>query len=234
MNTTLIKQLRQQREPIVIEPINREILLEFPLIQTSLGDCNKVMSSILDNSIDLVLTDPPYLREFLYTYKYLAQVCPRIMKKGASLLTIVGHFAIPEVCEMFKDKLKYRWCFCMNQFEGKHARMAMGIEVMWKPVLWYVKEAYPQGRGFIRDGLVIDGKGGQKKENHKWEQDLSWAKFFIEKLTKEGDTVLDPFMGSGTTGVACKELGRNFVGIEIDPEYYNITKRRICGTTTNL
>ena len=42
-----------------------------------------------DNSIDLVFTDPPYLKEYLYTYDYLANYCPRIMKKGASLMTIV-------------------------------------------------------------------------------------------------------------------------------------------------
>jgi len=53
----------------------------------------------------------------------------------------------------------------------------------------------------------------------------------VEKLikvsTKEGDTVLDPFMGSGTTGVACKLLNRNFIGIEIMPEYFKIAKKRL-------
>jgi len=199
-----------------------------------LGDCIEEMKKMPDKSVDLVLTDPPYLKEFLYTYDYLADECPRIMKRGASLVTIVGHFALPEVCAKFNNKLKYRWIFCMNQFDGSHARMAMGIEVMWKPILWYVKEAYPQGRGFIRDGFVVSGKGGQNKESHKWEQDLSWAKFFIEKLTKEGDTVLDPFMGSGTTGVACKELGREFIGIEISPEYFKIAENRINQTMKSM
>jgi site-specific DNA-methyltransferase (adenine-specific) len=45
--------------------------------------------------------------------------------------------------------------------------------------------------------------------------------------TKEGDTVLDPFMGSGTTGVVAKKYGRNFIGIEIEPEYFNWAKKRI-------
>jgi DNA modification methylase len=47
----------------------------------------------------------------------------------------------------------------------------------------------------------------------------------------KGGTVLDPFMGSGTTGVACKELGRNFIGIEISPEYFKIAEQRINNTT---
>ena len=191
------------------------------------GDCLDIMKQMPSDSCELVLTDPPYPREFSITYDYLADECPRIMKHGASLLTIVGHYAIPEVCEKFKGKLKYRWTFCMNQFDGKHARMAMGIEVMWKPVLWYVKGAYPHGRGFIKDGLIIDGNGGQTKKHHKWEQDLSWALFFIEKLTSVNDLILDPFMGSGTTLIAAKRLGRRAVGIEISKEYCDIAVARI-------
>ncbi len=64
--------------------------------------------------------------------------------------------------------------------------------------------------------------------------DRVWGPYFehykIYKYTKEGDTILDPFMGSGTTGVACKLLKRNFIGIELDPTYFDIAKKRIQGT----
>ena len=49
----------------------------------------------------------------------------------------------------------------------------------------------------------------------------------IERMSNPGDTILDPFMGSGTTGVACVQTGRNFIGIEIDPGYFEIAKKRI-------
>ena len=49
----------------------------------------------------------------------------------------------------------------------------------------------------------------------------------VEKYTNSGDLILDPFMGSGTTGVACMQTGRNFIGIEIDPKYYAIAEKRI-------
>ena len=52
-------------------------------------------------------------------------------------------------------------------------------------------------------------------------------KFYISNSSSEGQTVLDPFMGSGSVGSASKELGRNFIGIEIDEEYYRIAKERI-------
>lgn len=53
--------------------------------------------------------------------------------------------------------------------------------------------------------------------------------YLIKTYTNEGDTVLDFTMGSGTTGVACKNLNRNFIGIEIEEKYYNIAKQRIYG-----
>ena len=49
----------------------------------------------------------------------------------------------------------------------------------------------------------------------------------IKMVTREGGTVLDPFLGSGTTGIACKNLNRNFIGIELDPEYFKIAEKRI-------
>ena len=190
-------------------------------------DCFEGIKKLPDESIDLVITDPPYSKKYLYCYDYLANECPRVMKNGASLLTIVGHYALPNVLEKFKGKLKYRWILCMNQFEGNHSRMAMGIEILWKPILWFVKGSYPQGRGFLRDGVEITGKAGQEKKYHKWEQDISWVEYYIRKLSSSNGIILDPFMGSGTTAIACRRLNRKYIGFEIDKEYYQIAEQRL-------
>ena len=58
-------------------------------------------------------------------------------------------------------------------------------------------------------------------------KDLKVIKYLVETLTNEGDLVLDCFMGSGTTGVACKNLGRDFIGIELNAEYFRIAEERI-------
>ena len=60
--------------------------------------------------------------------------------------------------------------------------------------------------------------------NEKPGELMQWC---IETLSREGDTILDPFMGSGTTGVACARLGRRFIGCEIEPRYFDIACRRI-------
>ena len=61
--------------------------------------------------------------------------------------------------------------------------------------------------------------------------DVTWL---IERATNPGDTVLDPFCGSGTTGVACVQTGRNFIGIELDPGYCDIARRRIAEAASHL
>ena len=67
--------------------------------------------------------------------------------------------------------------------------------------------------------------------DHPTIKPLSIIKNLVKNSSKENDVVLDCFMGSGTTGVACKQLNRNFIGIEIDKKYFEIAKNRIEGTT---
>jgi len=64
---------------------------------------------------------------------------------------------------------------------------------------------------------------------HSTVKPISVMAWLVRLVSKEGDTVLDPFMGSGTTGVACRELNRNFIGIELNAEYHKIAESRISG-----
>ena len=65
--------------------------------------------------------------------------------------------------------------------------------------------------------------------DHPTIKPLDFVKSHILNSTKEGDIVLDCFMGSGTTAVACKELGRNYIGFELNPQYYQIAVDRVNG-----
>ena len=75
-------------------------------------------------------------------------------------------------------------------------------------------------RGFLKDSK-------ETLVAHPTQKPLEVIKWCLELYSKPGDTILDPFMGSGTTGVACVLLGRRFIGIERDAEYVQIAKRRI-------
>ncbi len=76
---------------------------------------------------------------------------------------------------------------------------------------------------------ILEIEGGNKSEKglHPTQKPIALMEYLINTYTNEGDTVLDFTMGSGTTGVACKNLNRNFIGIELDATYFDIAKKRI-------
>lgn len=74
-------------------------------------------------------------------------------------------------------------------------------------------------------GMIAKVRAGQKR--HPTQKSIDLVEYLVKTYTNEGDTVLDPFMGAGTTGVACANLGRNFIGIEKDAEYFAIAHARI-------
>ena len=82
----------------------------------------------------------------------------------------------------------------------------------------------------VRQGLAGEHKNTFSNNSHPTVKPVHLMSWLVRLVSKEGDTVLDPFMGSGTTGVACRRLNRNFVGIELDPEYFRIAEVRAwCG-----
>jgi site-specific DNA-methyltransferase (adenine-specific) len=190
-----------------------------------LGDFHNLALGLAPNSIDLIFTDPPYARVLATPcYRMLAEHAPRLLKDGGSLVTIVPHYLLGEVMETFKDRLKYRWIYSMDQEDGSHPRMAMGIEVCWKPMLHYVKRAYPQGKGFVRDKVPIPAPD---KVLHGWQQAEAWSEYYVPRLTRPGDVVLDPFCGTGTVLLTCHRHERHYIGIDIDQEMVDKAQWRL-------
>lgn len=187
------------------------------------GDCLDVLRTLDAGSVDLIVTDPPYPKEYEHLYGAMAKEAKRVLRRGGSLVTLCGHYQMARVLPAMAEHLKYRWCVKYDQ-PGSHARMAMGILVTWKPLLWYVNEALSPRRN-VTDCAI--GKKRSKTSGHPWEQEMGYALWAIQNLTDPGDLVLDPFMGSGTTGVAALQEGRRFIGVELDAGYFDIARRRI-------
>ncbi len=109
------------------------------------------------------------------------------------------------------------------QFNGQMP--AMGYESI--PLAW-CGSGHSKWNGGGRRGVFTHLTNNTDREGtHQTEKPISLMKELIELFTNKDDIILDPFMGSGTTGVACVKLGRKFIGIEIDERYYEIAKRRI-------
>jgi len=179
------------------------------------GDCLEILPQLEPESFDACIADFPYEKKYLHLYSGVARELPQLLVRGGSYLLIVPHYALyyPELLEI-NNYLKYRWIHSMWQMDGPHPRMAMGVEIVWKPILWYVNDAWPQGRGFVKDGFVNQPP---QKANHKWEQAPSWAEFCL-KFVPPGGRVLDPTVGSGTLLLKARELGYSAVGIDVDEE----------------
>lgn len=197
------------------------------------GDFMEKEKDIDDNSIDLILTDPPYGFDALPIYEGLAWLADRVLKPGGSLIFFVSHLMLEKVIQIIgdnTDNLTYWWIFCVRPSRYHSKVHARHIFAEWKPMLWYVKGGGPNelATSSTMGDFIESIPPETDKAVHEWEQSTVEAEYIIKNLTWENhSTVLDPMMGSGTTGIAAIRNNRKFIGIEINPEKFEIAKARI-------
>ena len=188
------------------------------------GDFYKICEDFKDNSIDLIVTDPPYPREFLHVWGQLGETAARILKQGSYLATYTGQFHLDYVMAELGKYLKYCWIFSnrhVGQTQFIHSR---NIIACWKPVLVYRKG----NPGKIERPMPDEWDSIQREKNlHEWQQSETGADYCINHLSKPGEVVLDTFAGSGTTLVVAKKLDRRSIGIELDRKYIDVIKQRV-------
>jgi len=247
-------------------------------------DCLKVLPTIPDNSVDLIVTSPPYdnIRDYnnssswnFDTFKNIANKLQIILKDGGIIVWIVNDATIngSETGTSFKQALYFKeiglnihdtmiWEKETSPFQHNN-RYINVFEYMF-----ILSKGKPKTTNLIKDrknkhgGTIIHGTQRQKdgsliphsrngfkikeygnrfnvwkinsekanKTNHPAVFPLQLVSDHIKTWSNENNTVLDCFMGSGTTGIACKNLNRKFIGIEIDKKYFDIAKNRIEGT----
>ena len=188
------------------------------------ADCRDILPLIPDKSIDLVLTDPPYLKEFIYLYEELAIASERLLKDEGLVIAYSGHYHLPEVLELMGRHLKFYWIFCLLH-QGGASKMIFEkrISCFFKPIVAFSKDRRSEKTPIISD--VIQGSG-RAKSNHKWEQGSDELSPFLNKYTQKEDLILDPFLGSGTTAYCAKKLNRKCIGVEIEERYAHIAAQR--------
>jgi site-specific DNA-methyltransferase (adenine-specific) len=188
------------------------------------GDCLEVLPTLEAGSVDAVVTDPPYPKTFEHVWDGLGLGAKHTLKPGGSLVTLLGHYQLPFVLDVLRKHLRYRWLCILRNAEGITPIMhGFRVKVNFKPALWFTNgKATPCD--IMDDELFRAGKAWSK-HLHEWGQPVIFGP--IVKLCQPNGIILDPFMGSGTTGVACVRTGRKFIGIEKEPHYFEIAKRRI-------
>lgn len=182
-----------------------------------------------DGSIDLILTDPPYQRSDLPLFGALAEFSTRVLRRGGSLLCYVGNIYIPQVIEMLSKQkgLTYVWQYALRLPGPNLSTIRIRkIEQGWKPILHFVKGDNYYPSRLSSDVLVSPAR---EKGLHPWQQNLVPLLNLVNRFSKPGQFVCDPFLGSGTTALAALKLSRNFAGCEINPVTFAKAVNRVTG-----
>jgi site-specific DNA-methyltransferase (adenine-specific) len=213
-----------------------------------LGDCLELMKQIPDKSIDCVITDPPYE---LTNGGSGISCLKSIGKISNGLADIENGFDIGLAFSEFKRVLKTFNCFvfCSNKQVSKIMSWGEQNGYYTTCLVWHKYNATPFCNGVWKSDIEfiihIREKGATFKGNaevkskvstlpietskygHPTEKPVKLISKYIQIGTNENDLILDPFLGSGTTAIACYDLKRRYIGIEKCESYYNIAKNRI-------
>jgi site-specific DNA-methyltransferase (adenine-specific) len=241
-----------------------------------LGDCLEEMPKLQDNSIDLILTDPPYGTtackwDIIIPFDLMWKELKRVIKDNKAIVLFgtepfSSHLRLSNV-KMFK----YDWSWNKNSSSGFMNAKLKPMNTMEVVSVFSTGKTssgnknnmtyYPQGlievnkltksgnkankenSPFRKNSTPSNSEGYiqkytnyprnylefpyQTKSVHPTQKPVPLLEYLIKTYTNENDTVLDFTMGSGSTGVACKNLNRNFIGIEKDKKYFELSEKRI-------
>jgi hypothetical protein len=220
------------------------------------GDCREILPHL--EPVDAVVTDPPYKSEYVPVYSEVWSACDQILKTPGQCFAMavcrygrgntavaasgggdvmprgychVGQLFLPDVLRGFPETWDYLWCGCFEQRQMAVSIWPRGISSAWKPLLIF-------GKGFSKFKPwkydVIAARGDYRIEGnyHEWGQSEYQFKGLISRF-EIGD-IVDPFMGSGTTLRAAKDLGRKAIGIEIEEKYCEIAAKRMAQEVLGL
>ena len=207
-----------------------------------------------NESVDLICTDPPYRatsrgnagnyggmvlkhenltgRVFEYNDISVKDYAPefyRVLKEGTHLYVMTNHINLVEMLNTFENA---GFHFIKNLIWDKCNKIMGQFYMSQYEYIMFFRKGYgnPIHNCGTSDILRIPNVKKQSPDGgnyHDTEKPVELMKILIENSTKKGDTVLDPFMGIGSTGVASVESGRNFIGVEIDKKYFDVAKSRI-------
>jgi site-specific DNA-methyltransferase (adenine-specific) len=209
-----------------------------------LGDCRDILPAL--EGVDHVVSDPPY-GDTATHQNHLSKITLRNGEPAGQALGFAG-ISAEELLALTQTWVETarRWVVFSCEWKHLHRLDEAGLLVRFG--IWRKPDGAPQftgdrpGMGW--EAIAICHRPGRKKWNgggkhavwtfpkgagdgHPTQKPVPFVSQLVLDFTDEGETILDPFMGSGTTGVACAKLGRKFIGIEIEPKYFDIACRRI-------
>jgi len=234
------------------------------------GNCVETMKNLEDNSVDLIVTDPPYnlgnfmrnratnlkkmrnnffgdagwddleFEDWVEHMDSFFEQSQRILKKGGSIIMFMSLIKVETIIKLAeKNKFYYKTTGVWHKTNPMPRNM--NLHFINSIEGWIYFTNVTRTGTFNNNGIAIhdyiESSVTPKKEKiyggHPTQKPEKVIQHFVELLSNPGDVVMDPFMGSGTTGVAAKKLGRDFIGIELQEDYFDISLKRISDVKTN-
>jgi site-specific DNA-methyltransferase (adenine-specific) len=198
------------------------------------------MKGMADKSVDWVITDPPYgidIGSMNFTQNTKGGVAVRNDYRGISdwdkftpdreyfdEIIRVSKNQIIFGGNYFTDKLPVSksWIIWDKRTEDKYSNDFADCEMAWTSLTKPSRICR-----YLFSGMMQGNMGDKDKRVHPTQKPVTVMRWILEKYTKPGETILDPFMGAGSTGIACKQTHHPFTGIELDPHYFEVAKTRI-------
>ena len=241
------------------------------------GDAYELIKQLPDNSVDLIITDPPYeyvngggggcfgIKKKGYHKEYLkvSKNHNSINKRKLSSRYEISHLTTGLDYSILDDFVRIMkkiniYIFCTKHMIQDLMNYFINKDCNFDVLVWCKTNPLPTSNNtyhndteyilFFRDkGVKVFGDyttkfkyylssiniDDKKNFSHPTIKPLDLVKRYILNSSSENDVVLDPFLGSGTTAVAAKELGRRYIGFEIDKDYFKIAKDRLNGINAN-
>ena len=221
-----------------------------------LGDCFKILDTLEDKSVDLILTDPPYniakystgniflpgrsaLNNDLAAWDHinieprkLLKNFKRVIKPKGNIFIFTTYSQIGKWHEVFDpefDTFQFMVWHKTNPapkiYKNGFLNSCELIVCMWNKGHSWNFSTQNQMHNFIQSPICMAPER-LKKPKHPAQKPVCLLEHIIKIASNEGDTILDPFMGVGSTGIAARNLKRNFIGIEIEQEYFEAAATR--------
>jgi DNA modification methylase len=222
------------------------------------------MEKIEDESIDLIVTDPPYnlgnfmrnrqtnikgmrnnyfcdagwddltFKEWIKKMDLFFEKANKVLKKKGALIIFMSLMKTESIIKLAeKHGFYYKTTGIWHKQNPMPRNMNLHFINSVEGWLYFINKGktgtFNNQNKAIHDFIETTVTNGKEKNhtNHPTQKPEYLYEFFINILSNKGDTILDPFMGSGTCGVACRKKGRNFIGIEINKDYYDDAYKRI-------
>ena len=226
------------------------------LNKVTCGDCYELIKELPDKSVDLIVTDPPYLLETEGGNTSIGVEFKKIKDDLDKIAEGIDYRILDEYMRVMKKPNIYIWCNkkqileYMKYFVEKHdcsfeimtwiktnpLPLCGGNYLIDKEFCLYFRKGVKLNTTFLTAFTYWQTPINQKDKEmflHPTCKPLKIIKMLIKNSSNENDIVLDTFMGSGTTAVACKELNRNFVGFEVEPKWCEVANNRLNGITAS-